>query len=163
MENKTHDVVVHKANIQLLAGESVRDFTRALSDAGRKHIQKAQNLPNKGTDVFMLEAFSKTAVFEVFKFGPDVQPGDRMKFFAAQYVRKANGDFEFSGSSEVRRVTRFEPAKVSVTKGVADPDGPDKVQKGLEAFDKSEGDLQVFGNERSQWQQTGKSFWNGAL
>lgn len=178
----THNVVVHKANIPLMAGESVRDFTRALSDAGRQHIKKAHNLPNKGADVYMIEAFSKSAVFEVYRFGEGTQPQDRMRFYATEFTRKDNGSFEFTPTSEVRRVTRFEPVKTPVTKNgemcaggmemskcackSASGTAPTKcvqTRKGLEVFDQTTGDLRVFGNEQSQWQETGKSFWHGAL
>ncbi len=139
-----HNVVVHKANIALKAGESIREFTRALSDGGRQHIRKKLNLPDKGVDVFMMEAFSKSAVFEVFKFGPDVKQGQRMRFFATTYTRKDAGDFEFGPTTEVKRVTRFEP------------------KPGAVPTTKAKTQLKTFGND-GQWVETTKSFWNNVL
>ncbi len=153
--SSTHKVVVHKASIPLAAGESVREFTRKLSDAGATALRSKQNLPDKGTDIFMLEAFSDAVIFEVFKFGPDVPHEKRMRFFAMKFTRKDTGAFDFTDSTEVQRVTRFEPKQTPVTKrdDAQINDRPDVTANSKPSF----------GNEVSQWEQTSKSFWNDVL
>jgi len=138
-----HNVVVHKAAIQLKSGESLRDYTKALSDAGKAHVALKRNISgSKDYDVYMVEAFSKAAIFEVYRFGPLPSPTTkRFQYYAVEYTRKDNGDFEFTGTTEVERVTRFEPKSATpVTKSRR----------------------QSFGEGSSQWQETGGSFWGGA-
>ena len=118
--NETHNVVVHKANIPLLKGESLKDFTCALREAGRKHVMQKQNLPSKGVDVYMVEAFSDHIVFDVYWYGENAVKDKQMQFFAVPYKRGTDGKFEFGDTMEVRRVTTYEPVS-SVTKATTVP------------------------------------------
>jgi len=111
-----HDVLVRKANIPLKSGESIRDFTTALSDAGRVTLVQKLNLDVKKTSVFMLEAYSTGAVFEVYKYESTSQK-DRMQFWGMTYKRDEKGDFTFETVKEVQRVVRFEE-KTQVTKSL---------------------------------------------
>lgn len=96
------EVVVHKASIPLAAGESIHDFTRSLSDAGRKHVKTKLNIGKSG-NAWMAEAFATSAIFSVYKSGE----GD--KYYAAAYKRDKTGNFEFGALMEVRRKTVFTP------------------------------------------------------
>ncbi len=179
-EERTHDVVVHKADVPLQTGESIRAFTRALSDAGRDHVRKKLNLPDKDVDIFMVEAFAKSAVFDVFKFGPNVSQKERQRFYATSFTRKATGAFEFGPTTEVQRVTSFKPKAATVTKattaeakvcagGVSVEQCACKSADGTVAKTctktktKKSTQRQVFGNADNQWVETSKSFWDGAL
>ncbi len=123
-EERTHNVVIHKANVPLQTGESIRQFTRALSDAGRDHVRKKLNLPDKGVDIFMVEAFAKSAVFDVFRFGPDA-PKPKQRFIATAFTRKTTGEFEFGPTTEVQRVTTFQPkSAVPVAKAIVSVSKP---------------------------------------
>jgi len=143
MQTVTHDVMVHKASIPLMKGESLRDFTSKVADAGRQQLVSKLNLGTK-VDVYMVEAFADAAVFNVYKYGDNVKPGKRSSYYAVTYKRKDDGTFEMGDSTEVIRVTRFEPKKVPITKS-AEP-----VKK-------------RFGNDTSAWESIEKGFWSGVL
>lgn len=122
MSNQTQNVVVHKANVPMLKGESLREFTSKLREEGRNHVKLKQNLPDKGVDVYMVEAFGDMAVFEVYRYGETIPTNTpRMQFFAAPFTRDANGKFAFGDTVEVRRVTSFEPVKTTVAKAATMP------------------------------------------
>lgn len=119
-ETQTHDVIVHKASISLADGESIQQYTKRLREAGVKFIGMKLNLV-KDSSVYPVEIFSKSLVFDVYQYGPNVDADKRARFFAAAYTRKANGDFEFSTLTEVERVTVYQPkSSVSITKALAD-------------------------------------------
>jgi len=115
MASYQHDVIVHKANVPMMKGESLRDFTTALSDAGRATLVQKLNVDVKKASVFMLEAYSDSAVFEVYKYDEVTKPNERMRFYAMTYKRDEKGAFTFDNQTEVDRVVRFE-AKTQVTK-----------------------------------------------
>jgi len=116
MPKYTHDVVVHKANVPLARGESLRAYTAALSEAGRQHAMQKLNLIAKSGDVFMVEAYSDSAIFEVYKYGEEGQAG-KFNFYATKYSRDKNGNFSFGDLLEVQRVTSFKPkTEFEVTK-----------------------------------------------
>lgn len=113
---QTHDVVVHKANITLADGESVQQFMSKIRDAGKTFVGTKLNLV-KNADVYPVEVFSKTIVFDVYQYGPDVPANKRARFFAAAYSRKNDGGFEFTTLTEVERVTVYQPKQnAAVTK-----------------------------------------------
>jgi len=136
----THEVVVHKANVSLMKGESLRDYISKVSNAGRQHLMKKLNLGNK-VAVYMVEAFSDAAVFNVYRYDDNAQSDKINSYYAVPYKRKDDGTFEMGEATEVISVTRFEPKKVPISKS-------------------SE---KTFGNEVSTWKETEKSFWKGAL
>lgn len=111
----TYDVIVRKS-FPLAAGETLRDATKKLSDAGVKKLVTKLNLDVKKTSVYMLDVFEGAAVFEVYKSEPS-KPGDYFRFYAMKYTRKNGGDFEFGDMVEVERVTRYEAkANAPITK-----------------------------------------------
>lgn len=142
MAEITHDVVVHKANVPLLAGESLRDFTRALSDAGRTHLATALSLPNKGVDVYMVESFATYAVYNVYRWGEGVAKVDKDKYYRVDYARDKTGAFTFTTATEVRRVTTFKPVAQSVAKSA---DGVTET------------------TDQSPWEPVEKGFWSGVI
>lgn len=143
-----------------------------LRDQGSAHVRKKQNVTGKDTGVFMIEAFAKSVVFEVFKFGPDVPREQRMKFFATEYTRKDNGDFDFANTTEVSRITRFEPKSKLVTKAKKAEEA--KVCAGGQSVTQcacktkssdatpTKCTQKRFG-DKGEWMETSKSFWHGAL
>lgn len=139
-EASYHNVVVHKADVPLRAGESLGAYTRALSGAGRDHVTKKLNLVTNKAGVYMVEAFAKTAVYEVYKYGNDIKQADRIRFYAATFKRDDKGVFAFGDLTEVQRTVSFKPKPgLTVTKRAAKRVGP--------------GD---------GWVETSKSFWDGA-
>jgi len=145
-----HDVVVHKAALTLMANESLAQFTRILTDLVKQHLVKKQGLPSKGADVYCVEVFPDSVIANVYWYG-DTAPanGARDKYFAVPYTRDAKGVFTFGSTTEVKRVTRFEPVQGEGVKTVT-------------STTKSTG-LMEFGNEQSKWLQTTKSLWLGAV
>jgi hypothetical protein len=140
----THDVVVHKANIALATGESIGRYTQALNEAGRKHVLQKLNMTQKGGYVYMVEAFSESAIFEVYKNATSDAEVSSYTFFAAPYKRK-EGNFTFGELVEVERVTSFK-RKASMDFGVAKArsENPEK-----ELF--------------VGWRRSTKAFWSGVL
>ncbi len=114
-QKNAHDVIVHKANAPISKGESLADFSIAVGDAGKTFVRQQLNLDSKKSDVFVIEIFSGSVVFDVFTFGSSVR---KRRFFAVAYTRNAQQGFEFSNLTEVQRVVSFEakPQGVPVTK-----------------------------------------------
>jgi len=108
-------VAVHKAAISLKIGESISDFTRELSGAGKDHVFKKLNLDKKNSWAYMVEAFGGHVVFDVDKRGDDKGP----KYYAFTYKRNKD-NFEFGSLVEVQRVTTFKPKVQAVSKSVDD-------------------------------------------
>jgi hypothetical protein len=96
------EVVVHKVDIPLAAGESIHDFTRSLSDAGVEFVKGKLNIGKSG-GAWMAEAFSTAAIFSTYKDGGPNQ------YYAAAYKRDKAGNFEFGTLMEVQRKTVFTP------------------------------------------------------
>lgn len=120
-ETATMEVAVTKANIPLLKGETIRQFTNALSEAGQPFLKRKLNL-QKSDFVFMVETMSNISVFEVFK--EHSTDGKRIRFFATKFTRDVkNGLFEFGETVEVRRVTSFEPVAGKTVPLTKDKDG----------------------------------------
>lgn len=142
MQKTTHEVVVRK-DIKLGQGESLRQFTAALSDSGRTFMKQKLNLDPKKSDVFTVEVFKGSVVFEVYRFGPDVEPKKRMTFFAMTHKRNDQGGFTFDNMIEVERITAFQ----------AKPQGGIPVTTA-----KASRDVGCDG-----WQRTTKSLWSGVV
>lgn len=115
-----HECIVHKANVPLAAGESLSKYSNALSSAGNTYLKKQLNLNSLAkpayAGVYMIEAYSDKCVFDVYKYAGTDAPGD-YKYYAVNYTRKANGDFEFKDLTEVERVVSFQAKpSLSITK-----------------------------------------------
>jgi hypothetical protein len=102
----------------------------------------------------MIETFADSAVFDVTK-RPLVDGGQySYAYYALKYTRKDDGTFEFSDTTEVERVTSFQPkSTMSITKAKkkkADEDDEDD-EEGL-SKDAPPG-----------WVTTSKSIWSGVV
>lgn len=119
----THDVVVRK-DIKLETGESISDFTRKARESGVKYIRQQLNLDKKESGVYPIEIFSKSMVFDVYKYSP-ANEDDRIRYYACAYTRKNDGTFDFSTLTEVERVTMYQPKSTAmVTKSADEGDHP---------------------------------------
>ncbi len=137
-------VAVHKANIPLLKGESVHQFTNELSKAGREHVMKKLNMTEKsGNGAWMAEAFSGSVIFSTYK------SDEPSTYYACAYKRDEKGAFDFGSLVEVQRMTVFKPKEATVTKSLNEKPEEVEVDKRLERF--------------GDWIQTEKSFWGGVL
>lgn len=157
MDKMTYEVVVHKAGLPLAKGESLAMFSMRLNKAAREHLARKQNLDPKVSSVFMCEVFDGAAVFDVYKRGPQEGPGE-YKYFAVKYARKATGEFEFSDTTEVERVTSYVPK------------GPLEVAKAKKADEekKAPGKQAKCGCSKEiapGWQETAKAgnLWSGVI
>lgn len=105
MEAQTHEVVVRK-DISLANGESLADFTRKAREDGTKFVRQKLNLQPKESGVYPIEIFSKSMVFDVYKYNA-TSGEDRVRYYACAYSRKNDGSFEFGSLTEVERVTSY--------------------------------------------------------
>jgi hypothetical protein len=135
-------VVVHKASLPLLDGESLHDFNYKFNDAARKHLRQKLNLGTKD-DVRGVETFGDSAVFCAYydQSVTKVQPS--MRYYMVSFTRDGDGKFSFSSTTEVQRVTTFQPVS-DVTKAAGGPDA-----KAVEE------------THKRAWRKTG--LWNGML
>lgn len=127
MEDTQMQVVVHKATLPLQDGESVGDYNAKFSDAARAHIRQKLNLSNKD-DVWGVETFGDSAVFCIYYSQDTVSTKPRMRYYSVAYVREADGKFKFSATTEVERVTTFQPVTV-VTKSAEQAVAVEKAHK----------------------------------
>ena len=130
-EKTTMDVIVHKANVPMMKGESINQFTNKLSQAGRAHVLRKLNIAEKDGGAWLVEAFQDRVVFSTYK------GQEPTKHYAFKYTRAdKSGDFEFGGVIEVERMTSFVPkGDMTVTKAKASP----KI-KGMPCFEHEEYD-----------------------
>ena len=152
MAENTREVIVHKANIPLAKGESIRAYTAALEKAASAALRQKLNLAPDKSSVYMIEAYPTKAVFDVYKYssGPGANDSS-FRYFAMDYTRKAGGEFEFSNSTEVERVVSFEPKEgIQITKAA----GPDAVETKQE---------EVRPEFMPGWATMNKSLWAGVL
>lgn len=120
-----YKVLVHKASVPLMKGESLGDFTRSLTDASTLYIKQKYNLPsNDGCECYVWanEVYADKAVFSVSNYKAETQK-DRYFHVAVKFSRQNDGDFEFTDTLKVRPVTTY-VADSSVEKA--------KVKKALE-------------------------------
>lgn len=106
-KQRTHEVVVQK-DITLATGESLQAYTQKVRDAGCKYVKQKLNL-GKESGCYPVEVFSKSVIFDVYQYGPNVDESTRYRYFAAAYTRKDDGAFEFSTLTEVERVISYQP------------------------------------------------------
>lgn len=109
----SHPVVVQK-DISLATGESLGVYAQKIRDAGTKYIKQKLNLVPKESSCYPVEIFSKSVIFDVYRYGPNIDETKRCTYYAAAYTRKDDGSFEFSTLTEVERVVGYQ-AKDSTT------------------------------------------------
>lgn len=132
MSEQSMEVVVHKAALQLKAGESVSVFTQNLTDAGRSYLKQKLNL-QKGDACYAMETFADKVVFNTYKYE---NPPSQDKYYAVKYSRKPDGSFEFGEAVEVQRVTTYE-AKNNTFTVTKSKDGDDEAPPGWATVKKS--------------------------
>ena len=141
-QQPTHDVVVHK-DISLDTGESLGMYSQKVRDAGTKYVKQKLNL-TKDSGCYPIEIFSKSVIFSVYQYGPNVDDDKRNRYFAAAYTRKNDGAFEFSTLTEVEQVVGYQPKDSTTPTTKAEP-----IKKSLA--------------DAPGWSQTSKAFWGGVL
>jgi len=165
VETTTMPVAVHKAQIGLMKGESVGQFTRALGDAAKVALKKKLNLL-EGADVWPIEVFTDKVVLDLY------EPKKAARYFGMKYTRKDNGDFEFGETVELRRMVTFEPKNntMSVTKTMSTAKGGCNGCKSFEGCTMAEkntakgcGQYKKTLKWAGDWEQTAKNFWSGVL
>lgn len=114
MSTTTMNVIVHKS-LDLRSGETLSQFTSDLATKGRDHVMKKLNMADSDGGAYMLEVFSKSVVFRVWKAK---ESPSKDKTIAFTFERDKNGNFSFGDTTEVIRVTRFEVKPNSVSKGM---------------------------------------------
>jgi hypothetical protein len=114
----TRTIEIHKAQIALMDGESLDQFSRALRDSLTKKFAKRPKAGAsmaeraKSVEVWPREVFSERVVFEKWTPG---EPGDRL--FVATYKRDAStGEFTFEEPVPVREQRQYVP----ITKAAED-------------------------------------------
>lgn len=120
-ENTKMDVIVHKS-INLVAGETLHDFTSALHTDAKEHVKRKLNLPGPrpgksypGWSCYVAEIFSASVVVSLYK--DDMAGGN--KYYAFSFDRDAKTKkFTFGDTTEVERFTGFraKPATTMLTK-----------------------------------------------
>lgn len=137
--NVEYRVAVHKAAVPLMNGESLGAFSSAIRAAGVSLVKQKLNLTNK-SDVYVVEVFGTSAIFDVYSYDQTKSYEDRTKFYAVSYSRDAkSGAFSFGDMVEVKRKTVWEKASTLTTKSVELPEF------------------------LPGWTLTGKSLWEGVL
>lgn len=101
-------VEISKEGLPLYKGESVHDFLRAMSMATQSAYAQKFSLKKNEDYIYMMEVYQSAVIFEVCKTKA-ADPKDAYRFYAATYKRKEDGSFTFENTTEVMRVTRYEP------------------------------------------------------
>jgi hypothetical protein len=132
-ERTTHDVVVHKASIPLMKGESLGAFISEVKMAAASHIRQKFNLDEKKGAIFPIEVFNTKAVFKVI---PDFEKPVSNDFHVAmKFTRATEGKFSFSDTLKVTPVMSFIPATnaTGITKDAEAPEQelPEGVEKAM--------------------------------
>lgn len=116
----THDVIVHKANVPMMKGESLYTFMEALRNAGRAFLMQKYNVDSKKGSVYPIEVYADKAVFKVT---PDYEKPVSNDFcVAVKFNRDTNGTFTFTDTMKVVPVTTYVAAsEINVTKAMGMP------------------------------------------
>lgn len=104
------NVAVHKSAIELATGESLKQFTTALTNACREHVKMKLNSPN--SYAYVVEVFGSALIVETYK------EDDKESYYAMSYKRDKYGKFEFGDMQEVERFTSYRKKAMPITKAV---------------------------------------------
>ena len=128
----SHPVVVQK-DIALATGESLQVYSQKVRDAGTKYVKQKLNILPKDASCYPIEIFSKSVIFDVYRYGPNVDDTNRCKYYAVAYSRKADGTFEFSTLTEVERVVGYQAkdSTIPTTKAASNHSGWQPTTKSL--------------------------------
>ncbi len=160
METTTMTVAVHKANVPLLRGESVNDFTSSLGKDAREYLMKKMNVAPYASGAtggvrsnvggaWLVEAFSDRVVMAMYK------GSEPTRYYAFKYSRDKKGMFDFGTTTEVRRVTSFVPKDdIPVTKNNVEKE-EDDTEKGCGAKTRK--------SDWGDWEPLSKSLWANVI
>lgn len=102
---KTQIVEIHKANVALLDGESLDQFSQILRGALQKKFGKPRSNNKPGIYVWPRAIFSDRAIIEKDEEGPGMTRG----LWSVTYTRKDDGEFELGEPTKVREQLNFVP------------------------------------------------------
>lgn len=140
-----HEVVVHKANLDLKAGESLGEYTTSLQAAARGYVVKQLNLDKDKSGCYVLEVYASNVVLDVYDYATS-----KYKYYSLAYSR--NGDtWDFSDMTEVERVVSWRPkSDLIVSKSASG------AERSVERFEEGAG--------APGWKPVAKSsLWSGVL
>jgi len=146
----THEVVVHKANLPLVNGESVQDFTQALSDAARKWCMEKLRMDAAKDYCYVVDVYTGVAILSCSIYSQGEDKRGKYLYNAVTYERDADtGVFTFSNMVEVQRVTTYRAKTVVTTtksaQGTAEHTAP------------------APGHGADGWAPTSKALWAGVI
>jgi hypothetical protein len=134
----TMKVIVHKANIPMIKGESLTDFTGNLSKAAKEHTLAKLNISNKNGGGWLMEAYSDKVIMAAYN------GDDPTKYYATSYKRNVDGSFAFGDLVEMERTSVWKPKGQSILKSKQD---------GVETEE----------GESCSDQKTDKNLWSGLV
>lgn len=112
----TLNVIVHKAEIQLMDGETLNGFSQAICGAAAEYVKKNMSL-GKEDWTYVADVKADVLVASVYK-----REG-KSSYWALKYARDEAGAFSFSDMTEVRPVMNYVPVKPSLAvKKSAEPE-----------------------------------------
>lgn len=143
----TYQVAVHKAALPLAKGESVNEFTQALSEAGRTYVMGQMRMDPAKDYCYSVTVYPETVVMACSIYSATKS---RYPYVSMSYTRDTETKvFTFSDLVEVEQVTTYRPkSTMKITKGV---DG----DQNIEVFNHGEG--------APGFQPVAKSFWSGLV
>lgn len=114
-EAKQLTVIVHKAAIELMTGETLSQFTAALNGALREYLKSKLGL-GKLDWVWTADVKAGEAISSVYKEGVS-----KTLYYQVKYERDEKGVFKFSDMTEVEPQVVYTPVKLSlVTKAATE-------------------------------------------
>ena len=127
-ETSTMNVIVHKASLALMAGESLDQYTGELSKGCGGYMNKCLGIQKGSGSSWLVEAYANKCVVAAYKSdGPT-------EYYAMSYKRDAKtGAFEFGEYVPVVRRTVYQPVNTSVTisKEIGALEGWEKTEKSM--------------------------------
>lgn len=104
----TYTVQVHKANIPLMAGESLRAFTKELTKQAVPVLLQKFNSDEKKGGAWPLEVFATKAVYMI---APEWSDAKKDQMVAFEFERDDKGAFKLGEVVKVKAVTQYEVQK----------------------------------------------------
>jgi hypothetical protein len=109
MTQRTYQAIVHKANVPLMKGESLGQFTHQLRKQAQPMLLQKFNTDEKKGGAWPLEVYSNKAVFMVAPEWADISKDLTVAF---SYERdEATGDFKFGDVQKVKAIVSYEVSK----------------------------------------------------
>lgn len=106
-QRPTYEAIVHKANVPLMADESLRQFTHELEKAAKPYIAQKFNLDDDAS-AWPMEVYANKAVFNVI---PEWEDVSKDFMLAVKFERDKEGTFTFGETQKVKPVTTYQVTK----------------------------------------------------